>query len=357
MHTLFRWLAAASLLLISAAPAFSPAPQGTPGEVVALINAYRAEFGLPPYEEHSLLSQLAQGQADYLASTSGATGGDIHTGPGGTRPRDRAYAAGYGGGSTIFISEIAKYGMGETSQSAIGWWKQSPNHNPTMIASTYVHIGCGVATDGTTRYYFVCVTGYSVGGGSGTGSSGGSTPASGQSQVPPVQIMIPVTKAEPQPDGSIVHILRTGQTLWTLAAVYDVPLQQILDLNAYAEWEVVHPGDEVIVAPPGSVPTSAPTEDPNATPSPTPTLTPSPQPTATVLSAADTDATVQAALAQAQEVVAQQAAAQNNSNGSVQLVVGVALISILSVVVASFFIQRPSSEPDLDENDPFAPIT
>lgn len=357
MHTLFRWLSAASLLLIQAAPGFLPAPQSSPGEVVALINAYRAEFGLPPYAEHSLLSQLAQGQADYLASTQGATGGDIHTGPGGTRPRDRAYAAGYGGGSTIFISEIAKYGMGETAQSAIAWWKQSPNHNPTMIASTYVHIGCGVANDGTTRYYFVCVTGYSAGGaGAGTGASAG-TPASGQSsQQPPVQIMIPVSKAEPQPDGSIRHIVRTGQTLWTLAAVYDVPLQQILDLNGFSEWAVVHPGDEVVVAPPGSAPTSAPTLDPNLTPSPTASLTPSPQPTATVLSAADTDATVQAAVAQAQAVLEQQAAAENSSNNSVQLVVGIALISILSIIVASFFIQRPVREPELDENDPFAPL-
>lgn len=357
MPTLFRWLCAASLLLISAAPAWAPAPQGSPGEVVALINAYRAEYGLPPYEEHWLLSQLAQGQADYLASTSGATGGDIHTGPDGTRPRDRAYAAGYGGGSTIFISEIAKYGMGETAQSAIAWWKQSPNHNPTMIASTYIHIGCGVANDGTTRYYFVCVTGYSAGGvAAPTGS--GTPAASGQGSQPPAQIMIPVSKAEPQPDGSIMHIIRTGQTLWTLAAVYDVPLQQILDLNGFSEWEVLHPGDEVIVAPAGSAPTSAPTEDPNATPSPTPTRTPTTQPTATVLSAADTDATVQAALAEAQLVVAQQAAAQsNNANGSVQLVVGVALISVLSVIVASFFIQRPAPEHEPDENDPFAPIT
>ncbi len=355
MRTLFRWLSLASLLLISAAPGFAPEPQSSPGEVVALINAYRAEFGLPPYEENPLLYQLAQGQADYLASTQGATGGDIHTGPGGTRPRDRAYAAGYGGGSTIFISEIAKYGMGETAQSAIAWWKQSPNHNPTMIASTYIHIGCGVANDGTTRYYFVCVTGYSAGGVA--APSGAGTPAapSGQSSQPPVQIMIPVTKAEPQPDGSIMHIIRTGQTLWTVAAVYEVPLQQLLDLNGFTEWEVLHPGDEVIVAPAGSVATRAPTEDPNATPSPTPTLTPTPTATVTVLSAGDTDATVQAAVAQAQQELLQQES-ENSADSSVQLVVGIAMISILSVVVASFFIQRPASEPEPDENDPFAPI-
>ena len=359
MPTLLRCLAALSLLLISAAPGAQQAPaplaQSSPGEVVALINAYRAEYGLPAYSEHGLLSQLAQGQADYLASTSGATGGDIHTGPGGTRPRDRAIAAGYGGGATIFVSEIAKYGMGETAQSAIGWWKGSQVHNDTMLASTYVEIGCGVANDGTTRYYFVCVTGYSVGGSSSAGT--GSTPASGQtSQQPAAQVMIPVTKAEPQPDGSIRHIVRTGQTLWTLAAVYEVPLQQILDLNGFAEWAVVHPGDEVIVAPPGSAATSAPTQDANSTPTasstPAATRTPAPSPSA----AADVDATVQAALAEAQQVVAQQNA-QNQSNSSLQLVVGIALICILTVIVASFFIQRPPQDKGHDENDPFAPLS
>jgi hypothetical protein len=33
------------------------------------------------------------------------------------------------------------------------------------------------------------------------------------------------------------------------------------------------------------------------------------------------------------------------------------LVSILGVIVASFFIQRPQPEPETNDNDPFAPIT
>lgn len=342
MRTLSRLLIAGFLFLSTAVPSLAPPRQGSPNEVIGLINGYRASNGLPAYAQDGILMQIAQGQADYLAATQGATGGDIHTGPGGSRPRDRAYTAGYGGGTQIFISEIAKYGMGETSQSALAWWQQSPNHNPTLLASTYVHIGCGVANDGTTRYYYVCVTGYSVG-----GSYSGSSTQSAQS--PALPVMIPVTKAEPRADGSLVHIIRTGQTLWTLAAVYEVSLQQILDLNGYTESQVVYIGEEVIIAPPGSYATLEPTLDPNATPTRTPTATPSPtatrtpasQPTAAQLAAVDEP---------------QQPPTNAGGSTSVHLVVGVALVSILGVIVASFFIQRPAPEPEPDENDPFAPI-
>jgi hypothetical protein len=318
--------------------------------VIGLINSYRAGSGLPAYQENGILMVTAQGQADYLASNQGSNG-DIHAGPGGSRPRDRAFAAGYGGGEQIFISEIAKYGLNETPEGALGWWKTSQIHNDTMLASTYVEIGCGVATDGNNRYYYVCLTGY-IAGGAYTPSSG--TSSSSQAVQPAAPVMIPVTKADPQPDGSIVHIIRTGQTLWTLAAVYEVPLQQILDLNGFSESQVVHPNDEVIVAPAGAYATTEPTEDPNATPEPSTTPTEASTATATAqLAAAEVEPT------DAQLALAQDAAPVNEEqeNSSVQLVVGIALVSILGVIVASFFIQRPQAEPETNENDPFAPIS
>jgi uncharacterized protein YkwD len=350
-----RFLLAAILLTASAGLATdalaSENLQGSPSQVIALINSYRAGSGLPAYQENGILMVTAQGQADYLASTQNSSG-DIHAGPGGSRPRDRAFAAGYGGGEQIFISEIAKYGLNETPEGAVGWWKTSQIHNDTMLASTYVEIGCGVATDGNNRYYYVCLTGY-IAGGAYTPSSGTSS-SSSQSAQPAAPVMIPVTKAEPQSDGSIVHIIRTGQTLWTLAAVYEVPLQQILDLNGFGESQVVHPNDEVIIAPAGAYATTEPTADPNA--SPEPSATPTEAPTAT--------ATQQLAVAEADPADAQPAAAENaapanaeQENSSVQLVVGIALVSILGVIVASFFIQRPQPEPETNDNDPFAPIT
>lgn len=352
-RTLFAVLAIFSLAL---APApgekffARPLPQ-TPGEVFAIINQYRAENGLPPYQENPILMQIAQGQADYLASLGQSN--DVHAGPGGSRPRDRAFAAGYGGAAQFFLSEIGKYGMGETAQSAVNWWKQSPDHNPTMIASTYVEMGCGVATDGNGRYYFICDTGYIVGGA--YVASSGSSSTSQQSAAP---VMIPVVKADPKPDGSVVHIIRTGQTLWTLAAVYEVPLQQILELNQYSEAQVIHPGDEVIVAGPGSAPTSTPSGDdaqPSASATSTEQTAATREPRSTAVQPTSAQITAQPTEDEqlAQTVISQQEAEAQNS--TVKLVVGVSLAGIVGVIVASFFIQKPRP-PAPPDNDPFAPI-
>jgi LysM repeat protein len=238
----------------------------------------------------------------------------------------------------------------------VGWWKTSQIHNDTMLASTYVEIGCGVATDGNNRYYYVCLTGY-IAGGAYTPSSGSSSSSS--SAQPAAPVMIPVTKADPQPDGSIVHIIRTGQTLWTLAAVYEVPLAQILQLNNFSEWQIIQPGDEVIVAPAGSAPTVQPTEDAEATPEatetdePTPTAAASntPRPTAQQLAQAEP---TQDQLAAAPSITSEEAQQQNST---VTLVVGIALFSIVGVIVASFFIQKPPAAQPPSDNDPFAPIS
>ena len=81
-----------------AAPAVSSL--GTASETINAINQYRQQNGLPALQIHSLLTNLAQSQANYQASIGTVT----HTGPGGTTPKDRALAAGYGGGNVIFIS-------------------------------------------------------------------------------------------------------------------------------------------------------------------------------------------------------------------------------------------------------------
>jgi LysM repeat protein len=314
--------------------------------VIALINGYRSGNGLSELAQNSILMSTAQGQADWLISQPMGSVGDVHAGPGGTRPKDRAYNAGYGGGQAIFISEIVKGGVDETPQSALAWWKTSAPHNNTMLSTTYTEIGAGAATDGNGRWWYVAVTGQQAGG---TYAPSNTAPNAEQPAAP---VMIPVTKADPQPDGSVVHIIRTGQTLWTIAAVYEVPLDQLLQLNGNNE--TIYPGDEITVMPPGSMPTLVPTEDPNATPTPLPPTatsqpSPTPAPTQAELAMADTNSDSPSA------ANLDPARAAEAENATVRLVVTIALVSILAVIVASFFIQRPK-QLDLQEEDPFAPI-
>lgn len=258
----------AAALLGAAPPAYAKgltawANPATPGQVIAAINAYRAANGLYAYTQNSILMQTAQGQADYQASLGTVT----HEGPGGSRPRDRAIAAGYGGGATVFVSEII-YGGGQADvETAIEWWKNSPLHNDQMLASTYIDIGAGVASNGNGNYY-TAVMGYV------SGSAPPESPGGGNSNAPtaaaPAFVIIPVIAATPRADGSIVHIVRTGQALWNIAAVYGVPLEEILALNGLPEWAVIFPGDEIVVrAAEAGEETPTPEEEPSATPRPT----------------------------------------------------------------------------------------
>ncbi|HIE57170.1 MAG TPA: CAP domain-containing protein, partial [Anaerolineales bacterium] len=64
----------------------------TPAQVIAAVNAFRTAQGLPALEVDYALMGAAQAHSDYQASIGQVT----HTGAGGSRPIDRAYAWGFG---------------------------------------------------------------------------------------------------------------------------------------------------------------------------------------------------------------------------------------------------------------------
>ena len=236
----------------AAAPVISDSQRAS--EIISRINAYRAQNGLYSYNINQNLMHSAQVQSDYQASIQSVT----HTGSGATSPRDRAYAAGYGDGSTIWVSEIIYGGTQATVDSAMSWWKGSSVHNNSMLSPQSLEIGAGVASSGVSTYFTVVMGMVS---GSTSGETGGEIPAIPNN---------PVQEAEPSEDGSVVHTVQTGQTLWTIAAVYDIPLDQLLELNDITQDSLLQPGQEIIIQPPeGTEPTNALTVDPTATASET----------------------------------------------------------------------------------------
>jgi uncharacterized protein YkwD len=337
------------LLLLAIATLLAPHPASannpkSPAEVFALINDYRAANGLYALEQNSILMQTAQGQSDYQASISQIT----HGGPGGSRPRDRAYAAGYGGGAIVFISELVTGGGTDGSpQNALNWWQNSPEHNGYLLSSNYFDLGVGVANDADGRFYYTAVLGNIAGGTTYVPEEG--APAVGEAQ----PVMIPVIREEPRENGAIVHIVRQGQALWTIAAVYEVPLETILELNNLTTFSFIFPGDEIIVAPEGSV------EPAREEPSPTTEVDREPATSATV--APTVAATDEVAVLEAQDdepdsnLAPQSTADVEEQNNTVMWIVGLALASILAVIAASFFIQKPKPTQS-DKNDPFAPL-
>jgi uncharacterized protein YkwD len=256
----------------------SPRPRtATAYELIDAVNRYRGQNGLPAYSISSILMGTAQSQAEYMASTGTVT----HTGPGGTSYPDRLTAAGY---SFVFRSE----NIISASPNVSGWdlvtssgWADSL-HQHTMLSPDLCEVGAGVSVRGALAYYVLdaaCP--------SGSGGSSGSTPVPGATSpsgnggvVPTLATVIPNT---PKPDGSISHIVRPGETLWSIAIAYNTTIAALKSLNNL-QTDEIYPNQTLQISPPANTQTPAPTSTITPFPTATPfvfwTATSPPEPTA-----------------------------------------------------------------------------
>lgn len=237
----------------------TPAQTGTAYDLINAVNQLRAANGLPPYQINSILMSTAQGQSEYQASIGTVT----HTGPGGTRPIDRAIAAGFGGGSKVFVSENIAGGFKMSVETAIYTYWQDSLHMSTMLNPNAQYVGAGVAKAGDYVYYTLDV-GYITGAPVNTSQPLGTSPS-----YPTIVPYDPFIKSTPRSDGAIIHIVGYGQTLIIIANTYEVPLQSILELNGFTKDAIIYPGDEIIIQ-------TGKTATPTKIKKPSPTITSSP---------------------------------------------------------------------------------
>ncbi|MEN8242192.1 MAG: CAP domain-containing protein [Chloroflexota bacterium] len=323
-------------------PSPDNAPPFTAAQVIAEINAYRQANGVGAMQYNGTLASLAQNHSAYMAST-----GLITHDEGASSPTDRAYAAGYGGGKKIILSEIIYGGTGATVSDAITWWKNSEIHNRVMLDGRYAEIGAGVSSSGGMTYFtaeIAFITGSSAPSPSDNSSDSQEIPA--DEDTPPVFAYSPVIVAAQGADGSVIHIVQSGQTLWTIAAVYQVELQTILDLNNLSSGSWVYPGDEILVKPPGS----------------------SPQATPEIAATKTTNSEGQTALGTAFSSQPIETATQDSPSSSptplptiavpgepfiadptARWMILIAFVIIFVVVVGSIFLQKPAKRPPPDD--------
>ncbi|MCE1253440.1 MAG: CAP domain-containing protein [Anaerolineae bacterium] len=247
-------------------------------DIVAAVNALRASNGAGALQINGSLMSAAQGQSDYQASIDSWS----HSGPGGSRPIDRAAAAGYGGGAKIYISENVAYLSADADMNTLIYsiWADSVHWN-TMINPSYTDCGVGVAETGGFVYYTLdvgYVSGAAGSGSSGTGSSGVSlTPSAtlkpGEPSPTP-NLVKAVQVATPAADVSIWHVVQAGQALSSIAVAYEVKIASIRAYNNLAENDnTLWVGQKLLIRP-AFTPTVSPTAS-NTPPPPTRTLAPS----------------------------------------------------------------------------------
>jgi LysM repeat protein len=222
-----RSLALACLFALTLAAGFSRTgrTQSSGAEVLQLINQLRAGYGLPPFQWDANLAVAAQWQADFMASNN------IYSHVG------RALAAGYNGHAT----ENIVGGSRLTASQGVTWWRNSATHFNTMISDRYIHAGVGVATGHDQNFYTLVV---GVPDASVAGSSARNVAAPSDELLAPVA---PVMIAAPRVDGSIVHTVGPGQSFWAIAARYEVPLEQLDLFNNLSEESVINPGDVLTI--------------------------------------------------------------------------------------------------------------
>ncbi|MCE1253358.1 MAG: LysM peptidoglycan-binding domain-containing protein [Anaerolineae bacterium] len=252
-----------------------PAPHAVDGyEIIAAVNAFRANYGLAPYEIDGSLMSIAQSQSDYQASINTNT----HTRPDGS-------------GAEIVSSENIATGLpGQSVESIIHaqWLKDYP-HTITLIGFTTGRAGAAVATGSDGILYYTLdvintggpLTNLTADSVVNVTPAGNGTPASYS-----VATSLPIGKlytSTPASDGSVIHTVQYGQTLWGIANAYGISLTDLYTINRINPTQVVISIGQKLLIHPSSTP--APTVAATETPiPPTATLTASPtiSPTATL---------------------------------------------------------------------------
>lgn len=244
-----------------------------PYMLIAEVNALRAANGLPELIPDPILMAVSQAHADYMASTGSVT----HYSADGSRPFQRSLAAGYPVAGDLslggFHSENIIAGTNMTPAEAVSRWTGDEPHLNTMISPQYVDIGAGVSIVGNKIYYVID-----------TSRKSGAAVLAYTPQVvngtpvvnlnPLVSTIFPSTPAS---DGSVVHQVRPGETLWLIAITYGVKIEEILALNNLPKDSPIYPKQELIIK--KAVVTPNPTAEATSTPSATtlpstPTMSP-----------------------------------------------------------------------------------
>jgi LysM repeat protein len=247
------------LLLMSAALPLSReglAQSETPVDLVNAVNDLRALHGLEPYQIDPWLMAYAQEHAEYQASIQ--TGTHLHSD--GTLPLDLGLIENVAGGTEGVVTvAIVVY------EIWVDW-----GHRHTLIGYSTGSIGAGMALSENGQVY------YTVNVCPGEQSEEITSPLATLSPA------LPLVTSTPNENGSIIHTVRYGDTLWTIAHSYGVTVNDICRLNGIADDAIlIYPGQNLLIRPASTIMPSPLDETISPTPTPrettltfTETLTP-----------------------------------------------------------------------------------
>jgi LysM repeat protein len=219
---------------------------GTPITAQGIIDAFnklRRSHNMRGLVVDPILMGLAQQDSDYMALNSMTS--DIGN------VRGRAMAAGYGAGDIPWLTENFAIDPQSLEELMMIWG--DADHMRGANNLWYAHCGVGISEYNGDVYY-VFIAGYT----SNRIYKPGATALPGQTLTAPVsQVMFPVIKATPGADGTLIHTVQHGQTLWAIAIAYGTHILDIQRANGMTADQVdLSEGRNLIIHLSGMVPTS-----------------------------------------------------------------------------------------------------
>ena len=211
-------------------------------ELIAAMNVLRMANGLPTLIENATINAVAQATAQTMADNLLSWHiGDV---------AGRISAAGYGAGKKVYATENFAVAYGGTVDQIMVMWADYDHMRPATTPN-YCHVGAGTATASNGMTYYILQAAYI------SGETCDSTPPTGGGGTPGQPavgygIVTPVEKVDLNADGNYVHVVKTGQSLWSIAVAYGVTIKEILAWNNLSDSYVLWPGDKLTIAGPNS---------------------------------------------------------------------------------------------------------
>ncbi len=254
----------------------------SPADIINAVNNLRSVNGLNVLSVDPVLMAVAAEQASALAASEGAVG---HQRPCGMSLGQQLLMMGYPlwGDLSQDGYRSENWVAAGTVEEVMAFWQSDAEHTNTMVSDFRSDIGAAVAV--SDQIYVVLETALST-----PSRKHQNTAYAILTGIPVTQTMcagfasgdisdysIPVAVSTARPDGDVVHEVQYGQTLWSLADLYHVSVEEIKRLNGLVDDTVV-PGWKLLIEK-GATQPAPPTAtsillapDKTHTPLPTPTL-------------------------------------------------------------------------------------
>jgi len=232
----------------------TPSSAPSPADVINAVNNLRISEGLNTLSVHSVLMDVAANQASALAATGGAIG---HQRPCGMTLGQQLLVMGFPlwGDLSLDGYRSENWVTADTIEQVMSFWLGDAAHRNTMLSPERSDIGAAVAI--SDQVYVVLETALKTNSGQHQSTAydiltsvpmtqsacmGLTTNSDGSIS----QYSIPVAVSTARLDGDVIHEVQYGQTLWSIAVLYNTTIVELKRLNNLPD-DTIAPGWKLLI--------------------------------------------------------------------------------------------------------------